>query len=91
MGCLLLILGLISPRILLAVLWFFTPYVNSAFDSFIWPLLGLIFMPVMTLALVWGYNTEFGLLQIAAVVVGAIIDLSANGGAEQNRRRRADA
>lgn len=88
MGCLYLIFALISPRILLAVLWIFTPYVSKAFDFFLWPLLGLIFMPVMTLALVWGFNTEFGVLQIAAVVVGAFIDLGSNGGAESQRRKR---
>jgi hypothetical protein len=88
MGCLYLIGALISPRILLAVLWIFTPYVSKAFDLWIWPLLGLIFMPLMTLGLVWAYNTEFGPWQIAAIVVGAFLDLGSNGGAEHQRRKR---
>jgi len=88
MGCLYLLLALISPRLLLGVLWLLTPYVQPrAFDSFIWPLLGLIFMPWTTLALVWGYNTGFGVFQIGAVVIGILADLGSNGGAERQRRR----
>ncbi|MBZ0137324.1 MAG: hypothetical protein K8I27_13240 [Planctomycetes bacterium] len=91
MGCLYLILALISPRLLLAVLWFFTPYVQPrAFDFFLWPLLGLIFLPWTTLAVTWGYNTHFGLFQIAAVVIGVLVDIGSTGGAEKQRRRSYD-
>jgi len=88
MGCLYLLLALISPRLLLAVMWIFSPYVQpNAFRSWIWPLIGLIFMPWMTLALVWAYNTHFGPLQIAAIVIGALVDLGSNGDAERRRRK----
>lgn len=81
--------ALISPRLLLGGLWFFTGYVRpGAFDSFLWPLLGLIFMPCMTLALVWGGNTEFGPLQIGAAVIGAIFDLGLGSDAERRRRKQ---
>lgn len=91
MGCLYLILALISPRLLLAILWIFTPYVQPrAFDFFLWPLLGLIFLPWTTLAAIWGLNTGFGLFQIAAVVIGLLVDLGSTGGAEQQRRKRYD-
>lgn len=86
MSCLYLLLALISPRILLLGLWIFTDYVGSAFSTWIWPLIGLIFMPFMTLALVWGYNTEFGPLQIGAAIIGALMDLGV--GSESERRRR---
>ncbi|MCA8918546.1 MAG: hypothetical protein KDB68_04925 [Planctomycetes bacterium] len=89
MGCLYLLVALISPRLLLALMWIFSPYVQpNAFKLWVWPLLGLIFMPWMTLALVWGYNTHFGLFQIAAVVIGAMIDLGSSGDAERRRRRQ---
>jgi hypothetical protein len=45
-------------------------------------------MPWLTLALVWAYNTGFGPLQIAAIVVGVILDLGSHSGAERQRRRR---
>ncbi|MBX3474431.1 MAG: hypothetical protein KF754_08615 [Planctomycetes bacterium] len=89
MGCLYLIAALISPRLLLAGLWVFTDYVRpGAFASWLWPLIGLIFMPCMTLALVWGGNTEFGPLQIGAAVIGGLIDLGTGSESERRRRRQ---
>lgn len=92
MGCLYVIIALISPRLLLFVLWLFTPYVQpNAFNTLLWPLLGLIFLPWTTLAVVWGYNSGgFGPLHIAAIVIGVFLDLGSFGGAERHRRRRED-
>ena len=55
MCCLALTAGLIGPRIALLVWWIFGDRVDMAFDSWIWPLLGLLFLPWTTLAylLVW--------------------------------------
>jgi hypothetical protein len=54
--CLALIAGFIGPRIALAFWWIFGDKVDAAFSSWIWPLLGLIFLPWTTLAyvLAWG-------------------------------------
>jgi hypothetical protein len=54
--CLVLIAGFIGPRIALAIWWIFGTKVDVAFDSWIWPLLGLVFLPWTTLAYViaWG-------------------------------------
>jgi hypothetical protein len=43
------------PRLALLVWWIFGDRVELAFDSWIWPLLGLLFLPWTTLAylLVW--------------------------------------
>jgi hypothetical protein len=45
----------IGPRIALIFVWIFGDRVQLAFDSFIWPLLGLLFLPWTTLlyVLVW--------------------------------------
>lgn len=89
MSCLYLLAALISPRLLLAGLWIFTDYVRpGAFGTWVWPLIGLIFMPCLTLALVWGGNTEFGPLQIGAAVIGGAIDLGLCSDAERRRRRQ---
>ena len=40
---------MLSPRLGVIVLWLFTDYINRAFDSWLWPLLGLIFLPWTTL------------------------------------------
>lgn len=89
MGCLYLLIALISPRLLIVLLWLFTDYIG-VFKLWVWPLIGLIFMPWLTLAVTWAYNDEFGPLQIAAIVVAALLDFGSHGGAEHQRRRRAE-
>jgi hypothetical protein len=53
--CLALTAGFLGPRIALFIWWVFGDKVDAAFGSWIWPLLGLIFLPWTTLAyvLVW--------------------------------------
>jgi hypothetical protein len=54
--CLALTAGFLGPRIALFLWWIFGDKVDLAFDTWIWPLLGLIFLPWTTLAyvLAWG-------------------------------------
>ena len=50
MGCLLVLLGGVFPRLALFIVWVARPkMVDAAFSSWIWPLLGLIFLPFATL------------------------------------------
>jgi hypothetical protein len=52
-GCLFALLAVLSPRLAVLVLWLFTPLVNRAFDgAWLWPLLGLLFLPFTTLMFV---------------------------------------
>lgn len=52
LGCLFAGLAVSFPRVGLLILWIFTPWVEVAFDTWIWPLLGLIFLPFTTLTYV---------------------------------------
>jgi hypothetical protein len=45
MGCLFLLLMMLSPRLGIIFLWAFTDYVSRSFSTWIWPLLGLVFLP----------------------------------------------
>lgn len=56
MCCLALTAGFLGPRIALFIWWLFGNKVDVAFDTWIWPLLGLVFLPWTTLAYVvaWG-------------------------------------
>lgn len=56
MCCLALTAGFLGPRLALFLWWVFGNKVDIAFDTWIWPLLGLIFLPWTTLAyvLAWG-------------------------------------
>lgn len=88
MGCLLLIIGLFSPRLLLVILWIFTNLVDRAFGSFILPLLGLIVAPITTLVYVLVYSPIGGVSGFGWVLVGfaAIADLGAYFGSYRYRR-----
>ena len=50
MGCLLVLLAAFAPRLIVVFAWIARPvYFDSVFDSWIFPLLGLIFLPFTTL------------------------------------------
>lgn len=90
MGCLLAVLGLLTPRVIMVLLWLFTDYLSRAFGTFLWPLLGFIVLPTTTLAYAVAQNSfdglrGFGLLLVA---VALVIDLGLLGGGAKSRRGR---
>lgn len=54
-GCLLAMGAAVAPRVIFIFMWIVGPRVNAAFDSWIWPTLGIIFVPYTTImyVLVW--------------------------------------
>ena len=54
-GCLLAIAAGLAPRLVLIIMWVVGPRINNTFDTFILPLLGIIFVPYTTImyVLVW--------------------------------------
>jgi hypothetical protein len=95
MPCLLAIGGLTLPRVVIAFLWIFTSYLERAFDSFLWPLLGFFFLPTTTLAWAWAENTRpgtgIGGVHAVIVVLALLLDLGFIGGGRSSlaSRRRA--
>jgi hypothetical protein len=89
MPCLLAIGGLTIPRIVIAFLWLFTNYLNRAFDSFLWPLLGFFFLPTTTLAWAWAVNTRGEVAGVHAVIVvlAVLLDLGIIGGGRSSLAR----
>jgi len=50
MGCLLALMSAFAPRLVFLIIWIARPaYIDAVFDTFILPLLGLIFLPFATL------------------------------------------
>jgi hypothetical protein len=88
MGCLLAIFAGFFPRIALVCLWIFTNDVDRAYDSFIVPLLGLIFLPLTTLVYAVAWSPVGGVEGIEWLWVGLalVLDLSAYGGGARARR-----
>jgi hypothetical protein len=56
MGCLFAMIGGLAPRFAFFIYWIMRPaQVDAAFDTFIFPLLGIMFLPLATLlyAVLW--------------------------------------
>ena len=89
MGCLIALLGLITPRFIMVMLWLFTNYLNRAFDSFFWPFLGFIFLPTTTLAYAVAQNSFDGIrgFGLFLLILGMLIDFGVIGGGAWWRRR----
>ena len=60
MCCLALSAGFIGPRFALLIWWIFGSKVDAAFSSWIWPLLGLLFLPWTTLCYVLAWGPIYG-------------------------------
>jgi hypothetical protein len=60
MGCVFSLLLTIAPRIILLFMWLFTPRVSLAFENWIVPLLGFIFLPFTMLAYVLAWDPTAG-------------------------------
>jgi hypothetical protein len=86
--CVLILLAFFTPRIVLFVLWLFTNYLSRAYDGFVLPLLGFLFLPATTLAYAIAQNELGGLngLGIIVVLIGLAVDIGLLGGGASRRR-----
>jgi len=73
MPCLLALLALISPRLVLFLLWIFSDVLTHAFSSWILPLLGFFLLPWTTLAYAafWSWGPGHHVTGFAVVLRGA--------------------
>jgi hypothetical protein len=79
MGCLLAIIGALSPRALFVIIWIARPaYVDAVFDTFIFPLLGVIFLPFGTLMWVLLDAPPLGIhgWDVVWIILAVLLDLS---------------
>ena len=89
MPCLLLILVLAFPRLVLAVLFFFTGYIDRAYHGFLLPLLGFLFLPLTTLAYAWLVNSGRPIagINLIILILAVLIDAGGIGGGYRSRSR----
>ena len=89
MPCFFVVLALLTPRLVVALLWLFTLWFRGIFPSLLWPILGFIFLPTTLLwysAVQHWFAGQWTLWPIVGLVVALLIDLSPASG----RRRRAE-
>ena len=89
MPCLLLLVVLAFPRVVLALLFFFSTYLDRAYHGILIPLLGFIFLPLTTLAYAWMLNSHMPIEggNVLILVVAVLIDAGGLGGGGYYRRR----
>jgi hypothetical protein len=88
MPCLFALTAGFFPRLALFLLWVFTDDVDRAFDSFIVPFLGLLFLPLTTImyALTWAPVVGIEGFDYFLVGIGFVLDLLSYGGGARVRR-----
>ena len=92
MGCLFLLVAALSPRLAVLLMWILTPWVDRAFGPIIWPILGILFLPLTTLMYVILWNTSGrGVTgwEWILVVLAVVGDLASLGGSAYGRRQGA--
>jgi len=87
MCCVLVLLAFLGPRLVIFLLWILTNYLSRAFDTFLWPLLGFLFLPWTTIAYAIAQNDLGGLngLGLLVLVLGFLADIGVVGGGARRR------
>jgi hypothetical protein len=89
MPCLIAIIAMFFPRLMLIIIALFTNWLSAAFSTFLWPILGFIFMPYTTLAYIAAmlnnhHSVSGGWLVV--VIVAVLLDLGTHGGSTRRWR-----
>jgi hypothetical protein len=88
MPCLLALLALITPRLVIVLLWLFTTWFRGIFDTVLWPILGFLFAPTTMLwysAVQHWFGGQWSLWAVLGLIVALVIDISP---ARRHRRER---
>jgi len=90
MPCLLLLLILAFPRIVMAIMFFTSNYLQRAYNNLIVLVLGFVFLPITTLVYAWLTNTGQAVqgVNLIYLILAVVIDLGGLGGGESHRRSR---
>ena len=88
MPCLFAFAAAFMPRVVLIIMWIFGTRINLVFSSFIWPLLGIIFVPYTTIMyiLVWSPATGVTGWDWLWVFLGLWLDFMKYARIAENRR-----
>jgi hypothetical protein len=89
MPCLLVILSLLTPRLLIVLLWMLTNWFRGLFPNAVVPILGFIFLPT-TLLWYTAIQHWFGGVWTFWPVVGMVIALAIDVSPASGRRGRSD-
>jgi hypothetical protein len=87
MCCFFATLMFFGPRLAFLVWWLIQPFrISATFNTFIWPLLGLIFLPWTTLMYVLVYPGGIVWFDWILIGLAVLADLASYGGGAARRR-----
>ncbi len=82
MGFIFLILGIITPRFTIAVLWLLSQWFEGVFETRLLPVIGFFIFPISLLwysAVMNWFQGEWTVLNLGILVLAVISDLSSSG------------
>ena len=87
-GCLIALLAGFAPRIVIFLAWLFSDRWDLVWDTWIWPLLGFIFLPYTTImyVLVWNIATGVSGWDWLWIGLGLMLDIMKWAQIGTNRR-----
>jgi hypothetical protein len=90
MGCLVVLLALLSPRLALFGIFLFSDLLSRAFDSWFVPFLGFFLLPWTTLAyaVMWSSSDRVYGFEWFIVVLAFVLDLGSYARSDRARRSR---
>ena len=91
MPCLPLLVILLFPRIALVLMWFYSTYLQRAFNGgLVLLVLGFIFLPLTTIVYAWELNSGMPTagINLLWLLIAVIIDLGGLGAGARRRSRR---
>ncbi|HEX6965454.1 MAG TPA: hypothetical protein VF166_06620 [Gemmatimonadaceae bacterium] len=83
MPCFFVVLALLTPRLVVALLWFLSTWFQGMFSTILWPILGFIFLPTTLLwysAVQHWFGGQWTLWPIVGLVIALAIDVSPASG-----------
>jgi hypothetical protein len=92
MGCFVVLLAVMLPRVTLVMIFLFTSWLGTVFSSCVWPVLGFLFVPYTTLAYIAAVLNSGGHITpgwIILIIFAFLVDVGHTGGGYQWHRRRA--
>jgi hypothetical protein len=88
MGCFIFLFALLSPRLAIILTWLFSNVLERAYDGWVVPVLGFLFLPWTMLAYAWMYDSGRQVAGLEWFLVGFafFIDLASYASGRGARR-----
>jgi hypothetical protein len=87
--CILALLTVLTPRLVLVLIFLFSNYLGRAYHGILVPLLGFIFLPLTTIVYAWLMNSHHPVegVYLVILIVAVVIDVGGWGGGHYSRQR----